>query len=275
MASVETKRRAFRQLHTEPGLFVIPNPWDLGSARILEAEGFLALATTSAGMAFSMGQAEGSVSFDAALAHCRLLAEAVDIPVSADLEKGIGDSPADAGTSIRMAIEAALAGASLEDHTGDPKDPIYPFDHAVERIRAAAEVRDRSAPDFVLTARCENFLWGQVDLDEVIARLQAFEQAGADVLFAPGLKTLEQVQQVAKSLQRPINVIAGLSGSSFSLPDLAAAGVKRVSLGSSLARLAYGSLIEAAKEITGEGRFAFVDRAASFSEIEARMHRAL
>ncbi len=258
----------FRQLHQHSGAFIIPNPWDVGTARILAAMGFSALATTSAGMSFSMGAVDGGISWEDTITHCRALVTATPLPVSADLGFGCGDSPQSAADTVRAAAAIGLAGCSLEDHTGKPDDPIYDFSLAVERIAAAAEARAGLADDFVLTARCENFLWGRPDLEDTLRRLLAFEQAGADVLYAPGLKDLETIRTVCSTLSKPVNVVMGLAGTSFSLQDLAEAGAKRISVGSALARLAYGAFIKAAQEMQTTGTFGFADHAAGFSEIE-------
>ena len=259
----------FRRLHEQEGCFLIPNPWDVGTARILASMGFFALATTSAGMAYAMGRCEGQISHAATLAHCRDLVEATPLPVSADLEKGFGDSPESAAETIRAAAGAGLAGASIEDHTGNKDNPIYPFDLAVERIRAACEARDGLAEDFVLTARCENFCWGRPDLADTINRLQAFEAAGADVLYAPGLTDIESIRSVCDSVSKPVNVVMGMPGVVFGLAQLAKAGVKRVSIGSALARLALGAFIAGAREMKEKGSFHFADKAPGFAEIES------
>lgn len=260
--------KVFRQLHQGPGAFIIPNPWDIGTARILAAMGFKALATTSAGMAFSLGVKEGNVGRDQVITHCRSLVEATDLPVSADLEKGFGDSPESAAETIRVAFNIGLAGCSLEDHTGNANHPLYDFQLAVERIQAAAEACKALPRDFVLTARCENFLWGKPDLDDTIRRLQAFENAGADVLYAPGLKDLETIRIICQSLTKPVNVIAGIPGTTFNVMQLAEAGVRRISVGSALSRLALGSFIQAAREIQ-QGEFSELHGAMGFSEIES------
>lgn len=262
------KKSAFRLLHDAPGAFIIPNPWDVGTARILAAMGFQALATTSAGMAFSYGVAEGRTSREDTLAHCRALVSATPLPVSADLEKGFGDSPESAAETIHAAAEIGLAGCSLEDHTGDPDEPIYDFSLAVERIAAAAEARFALAHDFVLTARCENFMWGRPDLDDTIKRLEAFEAAGADVLYAPGLRDLETIRILCEAVSKPVNVVMGLPGATFTVDELAAAGVKRISVGSALARLAYGAFVSAAREMSTDGTFRFAERAMGFAELE-------
>jgi 2-methylisocitrate lyase-like PEP mutase family enzyme len=265
---MESKGAAFRKLHEEPGAFIIPNPWDVGTARILAAMGFRALATTSAGMAFSLGVAEGHVSREDTLSHCRAIAAATPLPVSADLEKGFGDSPDSAAETIQVAAEIGLAGCSLEDHTGLPDDPIYEFTLAVERIEAAAQARRALAHDFVLTARCENFLWGRPDLDDTIRRLQAFEKAGADVLYAPGLSDLGTIRTVCKALEKPVNVVMGMPGATFGVPELTEAGVKRISIGSALARVAFGAFVSAAREMRSMGTFRFSEKAMGFAELE-------
>lgn len=258
----------FRDLHAGPGAFILPNPWDVGTARILAALGFPALATTSAGMAFSHGVAEGRVSRAQTLTHCRAIVTATPLPVSADLENGFEDSPESAADTVRAAAEIGLAGGSLEDHTGKPEAPIYDFSLAVERIAAAAQARDALAQDFVLTARCENFLWGRPDLDDTIRRLQAFEKAGADVLYAPGLTDIETIRTLCAALTKPVNIVIGLPGVNFSVADLAAAGVRRISTGSALARLAFGAFVEAAREMRAAGSFTFSDKAMGFAELE-------
>lgn len=256
----------FRDLHHRPNAFIIPNPWDVGSAKILAAMGFEALATTSAGYAFSRGRKDGGVATAEMLEHCRDIVAATPLPVSADLEKGFGDTPESAAQTIREAAAAGLAGASLEDFSGNRSQPIFDFSLAVERIAAASEAARALGRDFVLTARAENFLHGRPDLDDTIRRLQSFEAAGADVLYAPGLCDLDQVRAVCAAVSKPVNVLAGAS---FALADLEAAGAKRLSVGSGLARLAYGSLIQAAKDMRKTGSFAFARNAASFAEIEA------
>ena len=264
-----SKGTQFRALHAQPGIFVIPNPWDVGTARILASLGYKALATTSAGLAFSLGVREGLVSRDQTLAHCRALVDATDLPVSADLEKGFGDSPDSAAETIRDAAETGLAGCSIEDHTGRPDNPIFDFTLAVERIAAAAEAARKLPDDFVLTARCENFLWRRPDLDDTIRRLQAFEKAGADVVYAPGLHDLGTIRQVCSALTKPVNVVMGMPGATFGVPELAAAGVKRISTGSALTRAAFTSFIDAAKEMKEQGTFTFSTKAIGFAALEA------
>jgi 2-methylisocitrate lyase-like PEP mutase family enzyme len=259
---------SFRALHQEQGAFIIPNPWDIGTARVLAATGFRALATTSAGMAFSLGIAEGRVSRTDTLAHCKAIVGATELPVSADLEKGFGDGPESAAETIRAAADIGLAGCSLEDHTGKRDDPIFDFHLAVERIDAAAQACRALPHDFVLTARCENHLWGRHDLDDTIKRLQAFEKAGADVLYAPGLHDLAAIRAVCGALTKPVNVVMGMPGATFGAGELAEAGVKRISVGSALARLAFGSLVNAANEMKSTGTFRFSENAIGFAELE-------
>ena len=263
-----TKNAHFRALHQRPGAFIIPNPWDVGTARILAALGFEALATTSAGLAFSLGVTEGEVTKEQALAHCRDIVEATDLPVSADLEKGFGDAPEAVATTIRAAASTGLAGCSIEDHTGRTDDPIFEFNLAVERIHAASKAKRNLPDDFVLTARCENYLWRRPDLDDTINRLKAFEDAGADVLYAPGLHDLDTIRSVCTAVQLPVNIVMGMPGSTFGMDELADAGVKRVSIGSALFRAAYGAFVRAATEMKEQGTFTFASDAIGFSEIE-------
>jgi 2-methylisocitrate lyase-like PEP mutase family enzyme len=262
-----SKGAAFRALHEREGAFIIPNPWDAGTARILASLGFEALATTSAGMAFALGLPDGAVSPRDVLAHCRALGAATDLPISADLEQGFGDSPESAAETIRAAAETGLAGGSIEDFTGVDRDPIYPFDLAVARVRAAAEASRALPDDFVLTARCENLIRGRDDLDDTIRRLQAYGEAGADVLYAPGLRDLETVRTVCAAVGKPVNVLAWPSAG-FTLADLAEAGAKRISVGALLSRVALGAFAAAAREMAGQGSFDFAASAMSSAEIE-------
>lgn len=271
--SQSEKARTFRALHERPGAFVIPNPWDVGTARILAGLGFEALATTSAGLAFALGRrdGEGAVSREEALAHAGAIVGATPLPVSADLENGFGDAPETAAETIRFAADAGLVGASIEDATGDPDHPIYDASLAAERIAAAAEAARALPFPLTLTARAENFLHGRPDLDDTIRRLQAFEAAGADVLYAPGLRDLDMIRTVCAAVGKPVNVIMGLAGARFSVDDLAAAGVRRISLGSALARAALGAFLSAAREVKERGTFTFAESAASFAEIDSFM----
>jgi 2-methylisocitrate lyase-like PEP mutase family enzyme len=259
----------FRALHERDGVFIIPNPWDAGSARILAGLGFDALATTSAGLAFSLGLPDGCVRRDAVLDHCRTIVAATDLPVSADLENGFGDSPERVADTIRAAAATGLAGCSIEDYTGKRDEPIYPFSLAVERIAAAVAACRALPDDFVLTARCENLIRGRNDLDDTIARLQAFANAGADVVYAPGLRDLDAIRAVCAAVDVPVNVIMGLPGVTFGAAELAAAGVKRISVGSALARAAYGAFLAGAREMAESGTFSFGGTASSFAELGA------
>jgi 2-methylisocitrate lyase-like PEP mutase family enzyme len=270
-ADVARRFEAFRALHARAGAFVIPNPWDAGSARLLAALGFEALATTSAGLAFSLGlrDSAAALSRDQVLANAQAIVEATDLPVSADLEDGFGAAPHDCAETIRRAAAVGLVGGSIEDATGDPGDPIFPFEAAVARVAAAAQAA-RGLP-FVLTARAENFLWGRPDLDEVIARLKAFEAAGAEVLYAPGLPDLEAIRAVCAAVSKPVNVVTGLGPARWSVAELAQAGVRRVSVGGSLARAAWGALDRAARELRDQGTVSYADAAMPGAAIEALM----
>ncbi|RVD73942.1 oxaloacetate decarboxylase [Mesorhizobium sp. M4A.F.Ca.ET.029.04.2.1] len=258
------KGKTFRDLHAST--FVMPNPWDIGTTKLLASFGFKALATTSAGFAFSRGLSDGAVTFDAMIHHCREVTAATALPVSADLERGKGDSPEQAAETIFAAEAAGLAGCSIEDHTGDREKPIYDFSHAVERVAAAVEAARALKHDFVFTARAENFLWGRSDIDDTIKRLQAFEQAGADVLYAPGLSDVETVRIVCSSVTKPVNVMARPG---FAVADLAQAGVKRISLGPWLTNFAFGMLETAAREIQQDGTFGFTRAAMPFGKLQA------
>ncbi|MGI9505914.1 MAG: isocitrate lyase/PEP mutase family protein, partial [Geminicoccaceae bacterium] len=244
-------------------------PWDVGTARLLASMGFDALATTSAGMAFALGRPEGRISKEEVLAHCRTIVSATDLPVSADLEKGFGDSPETVVEAIRLAAATGLAGCSIEDHTGRQGDPIFSFTLAVERIEAAVAACRGLEHDFVLTARAENFLWDRPDLDDVVKRLQAFEKAGADVLYAPGLYDLQAIRIVCAALTKPVNVIMGLPGTTFGVEELNEAGVKRISVGSALARAAFGAVLRAGEEMANAGTFSFSEQAAGFEDLES------
>lgn len=273
MTSQAERGERFVALHARPGAFVIPNPWDVGTARILASLGFEALATTSAGLAFSLGRRDGeaAVSREEAIEHARTIVDATPLPVSADLENGFGDAPEATAATVAMATEVGLAGCSIEDATGRPDRPIYERSHAIERVRAAVEAARASAFPFVLTARAENFLHGRSDLDDTIERLQAFEAAGADVLYAPGLRDLETIRQVCAAVTKPVNVLMALPGMPLSVEQLAAAGVRRISLGSALSRAALGAVLAAAREIQEHGTFGFIDAAASSAELSAFM----
>ncbi|MEX3931530.1 isocitrate lyase/phosphoenolpyruvate mutase family protein [Paraburkholderia phymatum] len=267
MTSQADKARAFRALHEASDPFVIPNPWDIGSARLLEALGFKALATTSAGYAFSRGVPDNAVGREQMIRHLADLAPATNLPVSADLENGFGDAPEDAAETIRQAAAAGVVGGSIEDATGRAGDPIYAYDLAVERVRAAVEAARALPFPFMLTARAENYLVGRPDLAGTIRRLQAFQEAGADVLYAPGLKTREDIAAVVSSVDRPVNVLMGMAGMPFSVEELAQMGVKRISVGGALARAALGAMLRAAKEMLLRGTFTYTSEAATMKEI--------
>jgi 2-methylisocitrate lyase-like PEP mutase family enzyme len=272
MDTQTTKAEAFRALHDKPGIFVIPNPWDAGSAKMLATLGFEALATTSAGLAFSIGRpdAQGAIGREETLANAGAIVRATSLPVSADLENGFGDDPEACAQTIQLAAASGLVGGSIEDATGRADDPIYEFDLSVERVKAAVRAA-RSVPfSFVLTARAENLLNGRPDLPDTIRRLVAFAQVGADVLYAPGLRTPEDIAAVVRAVApKPVNVVMGLAGASLSVDVLAQLGVKRVSLGSSLARAAYGAFLDAAREVRQQGTFDFARDAIPYAKINA------
>jgi 2-methylisocitrate lyase-like PEP mutase family enzyme len=267
-ASQAAKAERFQALHARPGAFVIPNPWDAGTARILQGLGFEALTTTSAGLAFVLGRRDGAgeVTRDETLANAKAVADATDLPVAADLENGFGHTPEAAAETIRLAGEAGLVGGSIEDATGDPGRPIYDFQHAVERVAAAAAAARALPFPFVMVGRAENFLHGRADLDDTIRRLQAFEAAGADALFAPGLTRAEDIRTVCASVRKPVNVVMGLKSASFSVAELAALGVRRISVGSALSRAALGAFVRAAREIQEQGTFRFAEDALPYAE---------
>jgi 2-methylisocitrate lyase-like PEP mutase family enzyme len=267
MTTQADKGRLFRALHERDRAFIIPNPWDAGSARLLAQLGFEALATTSAGAAFALGQRDGTVGRDAMIAHVAAIVSATDLPVSADLENGYGDEAEAVAETIRQASAAGAAGGSIEDATGRKDHPIYEQARAVERIAAAAETARGLGVTFTLTARAENYLVGRSDLADTITRLQAYQAAGADVLYAPGLTSLDDIGTVVRSLDRPVNVLAGLTGAPLSVADLSAAGVRRVSVGSLLSRVALGAFLRAASEMKEHGTFSFADAAVPYREI--------
>jgi len=256
-ATQHDKAEQFRALHRGE-CFVIPNPWDAGSARALAGLGFSALATSSGAAAGVLGRRDGELTRDEALAHARAIVQAADLPVAGDLENGFGDAPADAALCIRLAGECGLVGGSIEDARNDRR--LYDFAHAVERVAAASEAARALPFPFTLTARAENFLRGKPDLDDTIARLQAFEKAGADVLFAPALPDLAAVRAVCAAVGKPVNYMIGMKGSAFSVAELRAAGVKRISLATSLYRAAMAGMLQAAREVRGQGSFGYVER---------------
>lgn len=267
MRSQEEKARIFRSLHQREGAFLIPNPWDAGSAKLLAGLGFEALATTSSGFAHTLGRFDGQVSRREKLEHCRSLAAATELPVSADLENGFADAPAEAAETFLLAAEAGVVGGSIEDYSGDPRDPIYDFSLAVERVQAAVEAVGALDFPFTLTARAENFLHGRRDLDDTLRRLQAFEEAGADVLYAPGLTTLDEIRAAARELARPLNVLAPLFRGA-TVRQLADAGAKRLSVGGLLGRAAITPVIAAGREMLGPGTFGWTALADSGSEVQ-------
>ena len=269
MPTQAEKGLAFRALHSRAGAFVIPNPWDAGTARLLAHLGFEALATTSAGCAFALGQPDNTLTRDQAMAHASVIASAADLPVSGDLENGFGDDPDYVAETIRLASAAGLIGGSIEDMTRLADHPIYEKEYAAERIRAAAEAARALPFAFTLTARAENYLVGRPDLADTIARLQAYQEAGADVLYAPGLPNKDAIAAVVSSLNRPVNVVMGLQGAGPTLAELSTLGVRRVSTGSALARVALGAFLRTARGIRETGDFASMGEAVSYREINA------
>ena len=268
--SQQEKATRFRALHQGP-TFIIPNPWDIASARILSGLGFQALATSSAASAVAIGKRDGGLTRGEALAHARTIIEAVDVPVSADLENGFGDEPQVVADTIRRAADTGLVGCTIEDSTRTPNRPLYEFSLAVERIAAAAEAARALPFPFMLTARAHNFLYPDPSLDDTIRRLQAFEKAGADVLFAPGLPDIDTVRTVCAALTKPFNFMAGIPGKSFPVEQLAAAGVRRISLATSLYRAAMTGLLEAIREVKDKGEFGFVNRVVATADLTKLM----
>jgi 2-methylisocitrate lyase-like PEP mutase family enzyme len=269
MRTQAEKAKDFQTLHEREGAFIIPNPYDVGTARLLAYLGFEALATTSAGCAFSLGQRDYTLSLEQVVAHAVEIVSATDLPVSADLEGGFGDDPETVSETFRLSAATGLAGGSIEDSTGRPEKPIHNRELAVERVRAAAEAVNSLPFPFMLMARCENYLVGRTDLKDTIKRLQAYQEAGANVLYAPGLKTKEDIAAVVSSVDRPVNVLMGLQGVHFSVAELSAIGVKRVSVGSALSRAALGAFLRAAGEMKEHGTFSFADDAVSYQDVSA------
>lgn len=261
----------FQALHNGPTAFVLPNPWDTGSARILAGFGFQALATSSAAAACALGRKDHDLTRDESLTHARLIVDATDLPVSADLGKGFGDAPKVVAQTIRLAWEAGLVGCTIEDATGQPEKPLYDTTLAVERIVAAVEAARALPFPFMLTARAHNLLYVNPNLDDTIARLQAFEKAGADVLFAPGLPDLAAVRTVCAAVSKPVNFMAGIKGKSFSVGELAAAGVKRISVATSLYRAAMTGFVDAVRELKNTGQFSFLDQSVTMPELNSLM----
>ncbi|NVO57500.1 isocitrate lyase/phosphoenolpyruvate mutase family protein [Rhodobacteraceae bacterium B1Z28] len=271
MSEQNAKFERLKNLHLGNEAFVIPNPWDAGSARLLASLGFEALATTSAGYAFSKGKRDSFAALgrDELLENAAEIVNSVDLPVSADLEDGFGSAPESCAQSIRLACQVGLVGGSIEDATGNPDNPIYDVSQAVDRVQAAAETA-RNLP-FLLTARAENFLWGRADLGDTIKRLQAFSEAGADVLYAPGLPDLEAIRTVCSEVDKPVNVVMGLTGPTYTVSELSKAGVRRISVGGSFARAALGALKSAAEEVRSLGTFDYATNAMPGAEIEQLM----
>jgi len=261
------KGQVFRALHARDQAFIIPNPWDAGTARLLAQLGFEALATTSAGYAFSAGRADNTIGREEMMAHVSTIAAATELPVSADLENGFGDDPETVAETIRLAGAAGAVGGSIEDMSRQAGRPIYERGHAVERVQAAAEAARALPFAFTLTARAENYLAGRRDLGDTIERLQAYQAAGADVLYAPGLTSKDDIAAAVRAVNRPVNVVMGLAGATWSLTELSAIGVRRVSVGSALSRAALGAFLRAAREMREHGTFAFAGEAASYREV--------
>jgi len=271
MVTQKEKALRFRSLHQGPDTFVIPNPWDMGSARIVAGLGFQALATSSAAAAAAAGRRDHELTRDEAMAHSRLIVRATDLPVSADLGNGFGDKPEVVAETIRLAAESGLVGCTIEDTTGNPAAPLYDFALAVERIAAAAEAARALPFPFMLTARAHNLLYPGANLDETIVRLQAFEKSGADVLFAPGLPDMAAVRKVCAAVSKPFNFMVVIKGKSFSVSELAAAGVRRISLATSLYRAAMTGLLDAAREVKDTGRFDFLEGCVTTAELNQIM----
>jgi 2-methylisocitrate lyase-like PEP mutase family enzyme len=269
MLTQAEKGAVFAELHRQDGTFLIPNPWDVGSARLLAHLGFEALATSSAGYAFSIGKPDNAVGREAMLAHAAVVAAATDLPVSIDLENGFGDAPEIVAETIRLATQTGAVGGSIEDATERADNPLYDRALAVERIRAAAEVAHNLSFPFMLTARAENYLVGKPDLKDTIERLQLYQEAGADVLYAPGLTNKDDIATLVSSVDRPVNLLLGLKGVNLTMIDVAALGVKRVSVGSGLARCALGAFIAAARDMRRHGTFSFADEAVEFRTLNS------
>jgi 2-methylisocitrate lyase-like PEP mutase family enzyme len=269
MHDISEKATQFRELHKRDGAFIIPNPWDVGTARLLAHLGFEALATTSMGYAFSRGQLDNTLDREQTMVHASEIVSATDLPVSADLENGFGDTPEVVSETIRMAAASGLVGGSIEDATGRMDDPIYEIGHATERIRAAVEAVRALPFSFTLTARAENYLHGRPDIKDTVKRLQCYQEAGADVLYAPGLTSKEDIATVVRSVDRPVNVVMGLQGVQLGVEELASLGVKRISIGSALYRTALGTVLRAAREMRERGTFTFAAEAVAPKEVNS------
>jgi 2-methylisocitrate lyase-like PEP mutase family enzyme len=275
MRSQAEKARAFRALHERPGIFVMPNPWDAGTAKLFASLGFEAMATTSFGLANALGRVDGTlaVSREELIANCREIASATDLPVNADLENGYADDPKKAAVIIRMAAEAGIVGGSIEDATGNGAKPIYDFNLAVERVAAAAEVAHALPFPFTFTARAENFLHGRRDLDDTVKRLQAFARAGADVLYAPGLRDLATIKQVVAAVSKPINIVMSAADPDLTTQQLADAGVKRISVGGTLSRLAFAAVRDAAVAMRDQGSYQWVRQAMASKDLKVILEK--
>ena len=267
MRSQAEKASTFRALHERPGAFIIPNPWDAGTARMLAALGFEALATTSLGVANGLGRVDSSVTRDEVIANCRIIAEATDLPVNVDLENGFAHAPEEAAVSIRLAAEAGAVGGSIEDFTGDRKNAIYDFDLSVARVKAAVKVARTLPVPFMVTARAENLIRGRNDMADTIRRLQAYQEAGADVLYAPGLRNLAEVREVVGAVKRPFNIVTGWLDPDITAADLAEAGAKRISVGGALSRLALAAFAQAGRAMKEQGSFAWMRDMASVADL--------
>ena len=272
MRTQAEKAAAFRALHERPGAFVIPNPWDAGTARLLDALEFEALATTSLGLANMLGRADSHVTRAEVIDNCRMVAEATDLPVNADLENCFAHDPAAAAEVIRFAAKAGAVGGSIEDYTGDPANPIYEFELAVARVRAAAQVARSLPVPVMLTARAENLIRGRNDMADTIRRLQAYEAAGADVLYAPGLRNLNDVREVARAVNRPVNVVTGWLDPDITLAQLSEAGARRISVGGALSRLALATFVSAAKAMRELGSFAWMGEMIGIAELRTMLN---
>ncbi len=271
MRTQAEKAASFRAMHERPGAFIIPNPWDIGTAKLLAGVGFEALATTSLGLANMLGRADSRVTRAEVIDNCRLIAQATDLPVNADLENGFAHEPEAAAEAIRLAAEAGAVGGSIEDYTGDPANPIYEFDIAVARVRAAAAVARALPVPFLLTARAENLIRGRNDMADTVRRLQAYETAGADVLYAPGLRNLDDVRAVVRAVTRPVNVVTGWLNPDITLAQLSDAGAKRISVGGALSRLALASFLKAARTMQEQGSFAWMREIVGIAELQTML----
>jgi 2-methylisocitrate lyase-like PEP mutase family enzyme len=271
MTAAADRAAHFLSLHAGDSPLLIPNPWDVGTARLLESLGFAALATTSSGFAGTLGRRDGSVTRDEALAHAEAIVAGVEVPVSADLENGFADDPSEVADTIRLAVATGLAGGSIEDYTGDADEPIYELGQAVERVAAAAEAAHAGDAHFVLTARAENHLRGRPDLDDTIARLQAYQAAGADVLYAPALSSTEDIARVAREVDRPLNVLVLPGGPTVA--ELAAAGASRISVGGAFSYVAVAAVAEAARELQEQGTLGFMDQVVAGAKLARGAYR--